>query len=249
MLTLHRPLPAESIRLIVFDLDGTLIDSRQDLCNSVNATLRNFSLSPLPDDVIAGFIGDGAAMLIRRALTIPGELPGGEAVLAESFFNEAFYFFLDYYRAHLLDHTHLYSGVLESLQSLRIAPDGTERKMAVLTNKPVRPARVICEGLGIASYFFAVYGGDSFSTKKPDPFGLTTLITEAGVTAEETLMVGDSDVDIKTARNARAWSLGCSFGLAPETLALAQPDAIADHASAWITALGPAISAEAPVTS
>ncbi|HEY9127003.1 MAG TPA: HAD-IA family hydrolase [Acidobacteriaceae bacterium] len=237
MLTLHRPLPVESIRLIVFDLDGTLIDSRQDLCNSVNATLQNFSLAPLPDDVIAGYIGDGAAMLIRRALTLPGELPGGESALTEAFFTEAFHFFLDYYRAHLLDHTHLYPGVRESLESLRIAPDGSVRKMAVLTNKPFRPARVICEGLEIASYFFAIYGGDSFTTKKPDPLGLATLIAEAGCTAEETLMVGDSDVDIKTARNAGAWALGCSFGLAPDTLALAQPDAVADHASAWTLAL------------
>ena len=245
MLTVHRPLPAESIRLIVFDLDGTLIDSRQDLCNSVNATLRNFSLSPLPDDVIAGFIGDGAAMLIRRALTIPGELPGGEAALTDSFFHEAFTFFLDYYRAHKLDYTRLYPGVLESLAALHIAPDGVARKMAVLTNKPVGPAQAICAGLGIDAYFFAIYGGDSFSTKKPDPLGLTTLIAEAGSTAAETLMVGDSDVDIKTARNAGAWTLGCSFGLAPDTLALARPDAVADHASAWITALQPETGARA----
>jgi phosphoglycolate phosphatase len=237
MLKLFRPLPAESIRLIIFDLDGTLIDSRQDLCNSVNATLQHFSLSPLPDDVIAGYIGDGAAMLIRRALTLPGELPGGEAALTESFFNEAFLYFLDYYRAHKLDYTQLYPGVLDSLESLRIAPDGNLRKMAVLTNKPVGPARAICDGLGITPYFFAIYGGDSFSTKKPDPFGLATLISEAACTAKETLMVGDSDVDIKTARNAGVWSLGCSFGLAPDTLALVQPDAIADHASAWVTAL------------
>lgn len=237
MLKVHRALPAGSIRLIVFDLDGTLIDSRQDLCNSVNATLENFSLSPLPDEVIAGFIGDGAAMLIRRALTIPGELPGGEAALTDAFFQQAFSFFLDYYRAHKLDYTRLYPGVLESLAALRTTPDGGERRMAVLTNKPVGPAQAICEGLGIASYFFAIYGGDSFSTKKPDPLGLTTLISEADCTAQETLMVGDSDVDIKTARNAGAWTLGCSFGLAPETLALAQPDAIADHASAWVAAL------------
>ena len=237
MLKFFRPLPAESIRLIVFDLDGTLIDSRQDLCNSVNATLQHFSLSALPDDVIAGFIGDGAAMLIRRALTIPGELPGGEAALTDAFFSEAFHYFLDYYRHHLLDYTRLYPGVLDALAALRTAADGSTRRMAVLTNKPVRPAQAICDGLGIAQHFFAIYGGDSFATKKPDPLGLSTLIAEVGCTAAETLMVGDSDVDIKTARNLGAWTLGCSFGLAPDTLALAQPDAIADHASAWIMAL------------
>jgi phosphoglycolate phosphatase len=249
MLTLHRPLPAEQIRLIVFDLDGTLIDSRQDLCNSVNATLAKFSLSPLPDEIIAGFVGDGAAMLVRRALTIPGELPGGEAALTDAFFNAAFDFFLTYYRGHLLDHTHLYPGVLDSLEALRVAEDGTPRKMAVLTNKPVRPAQAICDGLDIASHFFAIYGGDSFVTKKPDPLGLATLIAEAGCTAAETLMVGDSDVDIKTARSVGAWTLGCSFGLAPETLALAQPDVTAHHASAWIAALNPSAAARAMQTS
>jgi len=108
----------------------------------------------------------------------------------------------------------------------------------VLTNKPVGPARAICDGLGLTPYFFSVYGGDSFSTKKPDPLGLLTLMAEVNATPEETLMVGDSDVDIMTARNAGVWTLGCSFGLAPDTLELATPDAIADHASAWALALG-----------
>lgn len=232
MLRIFRPLPIESIRLIVFDLDGTLIDSRQDLCNSVNATLENFDLAPLPDDVIASFIGDGAAMLIRRALTIPGELPAGTQV-DEAFFEEAFRYFLTYYRAHKLDYTKVYPGVMESLEALKVLPDGTARPMAVLTNKPVGPARAICDGLGLSPYFFSIYGGDSFPTKKPDPQGLLTLMTAARATPEETLMIGDSDVDIKTARNAGAWAVGCSFGLAPETLELAAPDAVADHASAW----------------
>jgi phosphoglycolate phosphatase len=109
--------------------------------------------------------------------------------------------------------------------------------MAVLTNKPVGPALAICEGLGLSPYFFQIYGGDSFATKKPDPLGLATLMAEAGARPEETVMVGDSDVDMRTAKNAGAWALGCSFGLAPETLEDAQPDAIADHASAWTTAL------------
>jgi phosphoglycolate phosphatase len=251
MLRSFRNLPVESIRLLVFDLDGTLIDSRQDLCNSVNATLEKFGLAPLPDDMIAGFIGDGAQLLIRRALAVtsqrrrpvvrgpvvPGEMPVEHD--PEEIFDEAFLYFLNYYRAHKLDYTRLYPGVVEALDGLRTMPDGTARKMAVLTNKPVGPARAICDGLGISSYFFSVYGGDSFATKKPDPLGLVTLMTEAGCRPEETLMVGDSDVDIKAARNAGTWALGCSFGLAPETLELAEPDAIADHAAGWLTALMP----------
>jgi phosphoglycolate phosphatase len=238
MLHLFRSLPVASLRLLVFDLDGTLIDSRQDLCNSVNATLTNFGLRELPDDAIAGFIGDGAAMLIRRALAVPGELPAGSAAPEEAFFEEAFGFFLTYYRAHKLDFTRVYPGVLESLEALKLLPDGTLRQMAVLTNKPVGPARAICDGLGLSRYFFNVYGGDSFATKKPDPLGLITLMRESGAAPQETVMIGDSDVDIRTARNAGAWALGCSFGLAPETLEEVEPDGVADHASAWALALG-----------
>src|SRR5580698_4601756 len=105
MVRVLNPIPVAQIKLLVFDLDGTLIDSRQDLCNSVNATLANFGLRALPDDVIASYIGDGAAMLIRRALAVPGELPDGSAAPEESFFQEAFAYFLDYYRAHKLDYT------------------------------------------------------------------------------------------------------------------------------------------------
>ena len=235
MLRIIRPLPVDSLRLLVFDLDGTLIDSRQDLCNSVNATLTNFDLPILPDEVIASFIGDGAQMLIRRALTVPGELP--EESQTEAFFEEAFAYFLTYYRAHKLDFTRVYPGVMDSLKALQTMPDGTARKMAVLTNKPVRPARAICEGLGLSKYFFRVYGGDSFPVKKPDPMGLATLIAEAGVRPEETLMVGDSDVDVLTARNAGAWALACSFGLSPESLELVEPDAVVDHAAGWSVAL------------
>jgi phosphoglycolate phosphatase len=238
MLQIFRPLPVDSLRLVVFDLDGTLIDSRQDLCNSVNATLQNFGLSALPDAVIASFIGDGAAMLIRRALAVPGELPAGAAAPDERFFDEAFAFFLAYYRAHKLDYTQVYPGVLESLDALKTLPDGSTRQMAVLTNKPVGPARAICQGLGLAPYFFSIYGGDSFATKKPDPLGLLTLMEEAGAAPGETLLIGDSDVDIRTARNAGAWAIGCTFGLAPESLEEVQPDALVHHASAWTTALG-----------
>ena len=233
MLRVLRPIPVESIRLIVFDLDGTLIDSRQDLCNSVNATLTHFDLKPLPDHTIASYIGDGAAMLIRRALAIPGEVTPGTHASQPEFFDEAFRYFLDYYRAHKLDFTHLYDGVLDSLQAIRQLPGSQPRPMAVLTNKPVGPALAICEGLGIADFFFSIYGGDSFPSKKPDPEGLAALIAEAGVAPAQTLMVGDSDVDVRTARNAGTWALGCSFGFAPDLLEQASPDIVADHASEW----------------
>jgi len=159
------------------------------------------------------------------------------------FFEEAFAYFLSYYRAHKLDFTQVYPGVMESLEALKTLPDGSERRMAVLTNKPVGPARAICEGLGISKYFFSIYGGDSFPTKKPDPLGLLTLMENAGAAPEETLMIGDSDVDVRTARNAGAWSLGCSFGLAPESLEEVEPDAMADHASAWAVVGGAEIRA------
>lgn len=238
MLRFFRPIPTESLRLIVFDLDGTLIDSRQDLCNSVNAMLAHFDLKPLSDDVIASFIGDGVAMLIRRALAVPGELPAGLDTPEHPFFDEAFAYFLAYYREHKLDYTHVYPGVLESLEALKTFPDGSPRPMAVLTNKPVGPARAICDGLGLSSYFFAIYGGDSFPAKKPDPLGLNTLISQAGSTPQQTLLIGDSDVDVRTARNAGAWSLGCTFGLAPDSLEHTQPDALVDHAANWVTAFG-----------
>lgn len=236
MLRFLRPIPTESLRLIVFDLDGTLIDSRQDLCNSVNAMLTHFNLRPLRDETVASYIGDGAAMLIRRALAVPGELPVGLDTPEHPFFDEAFAFFLAYYREHKLDYTRVYPGVFESLEALKIFPDGSPRPLAVLTNKPVGPALAICEGLGLLPYFFAIYGGDSFPIKKPDPLGLNTLISQAGSTSEQTLLIGDSDIDVRTARNAGAWSLGCTFGLAPDSLERAQPDALADHASDWASA-------------
>jgi phosphoglycolate phosphatase len=235
MVHVRRALPLGRLRLLVFDLDGTLIDSRQDLCNSVNATLENFDLAPLSDDLIASYIGDGAGMLIRRALAIPGEVP--ESRRADELFDEAFPYFLDYYRAHKLDFTTVYPGVMASLDVLKVRQDGSPQAMAVLTNKPVGPARAICDGLGLSPYFFSVYGGDSFATKKPDPFGLETLMREADVQPEETLMVGDSDVDVRTARNAGVWTLGCSFGLSPESLAEAEPDVLVDGAAEWIAAV------------
>jgi phosphoglycolate phosphatase len=234
MLRILRPIPVESLKLLVFDLDGTLIDSAQDLCNSVNATLRHCGLKALPDKQIAAYIGDGALMLVRRALAAENG-----AAVDESFLAQAYDFFLDYYREHKLDFTYAYAGVLEALKAVSEIPGG-KRAMAVLTNKPVRPARAICEALELAPFFMSIYGGNSFKTKKPDPEGMRALMAEAGARPEETVMIGDSEVDVQTARNAGAWSIGCTFGLAPHTLEASPPDVLADEPGDWTAVLSPA---------
>ena len=184
-------------RLLVFDLDGTLIDSQVDLANSINAMLAHLGKPELPHAVLLGYIGDGATMLVRRAL---GD-PEGD-VHDEEYVNAALEFFLAYYRVHKLDFTTVYAGVAEALAAIRAEWPGIA--MAVLTNKPVGVSREICAHFGLDRYFFQIYGGNSFHTKKPDPAGLLALMAEASaldgaaaaITAGETVMIGDSEVDI-----------------------------------------------------
>ncbi len=232
MLHILNPVPAEKVRLIVFDLDGTLIDSRKDLTNSINAMLTEFGRQPLPEEIIATYIGDGVGMLVRRALGDPEGSPEGEALV-----ERALQHFLAHYREHKLDHTYVYPGVFDSLDAMRTTADGVPRKMAVLTNKPVAPSVAICEALGLSPYMFRIYGGNSFASKKPDPEGLNTVIREAGVAPGETLMIGDSSVDILTARRAGAWVIGCRFGLSSHTVESIPADCLVDHASEWADAL------------
>jgi phosphoglycolate phosphatase len=230
-------MPLTSPRLLIFDLDGTLIDSRVDLCNSVNAMLHHLAKPTLPEAVIASYIGDGASMLVRRAL---GD-PEGD-IHDEEYVTEALTFFLSYYRIHKLDFTYVYPGVIDSLEAIRVAHPDT--LMAVLTNKPVNPSRDICDHFDLTPFFFQNYGGNSFHTKKPDPHGLLALIAEASaiagepITPTQTIMIGDSDVDILTARNCGAASIGCTFGLAPHTLAAAQPNYLAHSPADWKSILG-----------
>jgi phosphoglycolate phosphatase len=213
-------------RLLVFDLDGTLIDSRIDLCNSVNATLIHYGKPALPEAVISSYIGDGASLLVRRAF---GD-PEGD-IHDEEYVTEALTFFLNYYRVHKLDYTYVYPGIIESLEAIRAARPDT--LMAVLTNKPVIPSRDICDHFGLSRFFFQNYGGNSFHTKKPDPHGLQALIAEATQIAgrtilpAETVMIGDTDIDVLTARNTGARSIGCAFGLKPHSLEDAPPDYVA----------------------
>ncbi len=196
MILKNRAIPTANIKLLIFDLDGTLVDSRIDLANSINAMLRNYGKHELPNEVIASYIGDGAPMLVRRALGDPDD--------------------------------EVYDGVMQSLESIRARYNGAA-KMAVLSNKPVGPSRAIVEALDLGKYFFQVYGGNSFHTKKPDPAGVEALLQEAGVGADQTVIIGDSDVDVVTGRNSGIYSIGVKYGLAPHTLAEAPPDVLVDE--------------------
>ena len=185
-----------AVRALIFDLDGTLIDSKQDLIHSVNAMLVEMGREKLHEDTISGYIGHGAPKLVARALGNGAEAERGQALK----------FFLAHYEEHKLDSTRPYPGVAEALEELREFP------MAVLTNKPVRVSRRILEGLGLAKYFRAVYGGNSFETKKPDPLGARKILEELGATAGQTMMVGDSEVDVQTARNAGTLAAAVNYG-------------------------------------
>jgi len=201
--------------LLIFDLDGTLIDSKQDLVEAVNAARAHLHLPPLDDETVASYVGNGAPVLIRRAM-------GPEA--SEEQCARALEYFIAYYNDHRLDHTHLYPGVRDALDELRTAG----AQMAVLTNKPVRISRAIIEGLGLKQHFFQVYGGNSFDQKKPHPVGVHTLLAESGAVPEAAIMVGDSAVDVQTARNAGIRAVAVTYGFQPDSLDEARPDYLID---------------------
>lgn len=220
MIRIHRPFDPRPIKLVIFDLDGTLIDSRLDLVHSVNAALRHIGRPELPEDVIASYVGDGAPVLIQRAL-------GGEAV-DESLVRKGLEFFLSYYREHKLDHTTVYPGVAEALTTIQNSHNGVPRKMAILSNKPVVPSRAVVDALGLGPFFSQVYGGNSFASKKPDPEGVRTLLKELGERPDQAVIVGDSHVDVSTGRNAGLHTIGVTYGFAPHTLENEPPDVLVD---------------------
>jgi phosphoglycolate phosphatase len=200
--------------LLVFDLDGTLVDSQRDLTDAVNATRVWMGLSALPTETVSKYVGNGAPVLVQRALPDAGEEDWSRGLK----------YFLEYYREHMLDATRLYPGVREALDRLHAA--GVP--LAVLTNKPIRFTLTMIEGLGLDLHFFRIYGGNSFPEKKPHPMGLNALIAEAGVSLERTVMVGDSAVDVETARNAGVRACGVRWGFQPETFVACPPDFLID---------------------
>lgn len=202
-------------QLIIFDLDGTLVDSKRDLVDSVNATRQWLGRDPLPLELVSSYVGNGAPALVRRAL--PGVDQAG--------LKTALRYFLDYYREHMLDQTRLYPGVREGLDRLHSAGI----PLAVLTNKPVRFSVTMLERLELDLHFFRVYGGNSFDEKKPHPCGIDALLAECGAARERTWMIGDSSVDVLTARNAQVRACGVTWGFKPESFAEAPPDLLIEE--------------------
>jgi phosphoglycolate phosphatase len=194
------------IALIVFDLDGTLVDSHRDIANAANALVEELGGTRLPDAAIVAMVGEGAALLVRRALAAAGIDPETPGALDR---------FLVLYDARLLEHTQPYDGTLDVL-----AHFSDRIPMSVLTNKPQRPTERILDELQLRGYFGEVIGGDTPLGRKPDPAGLLNLAHRAGVPAEQTLMIGDSPVDLLTARNAGTRiclvRYGFGFRFAPE---------------------------------
>lgn len=210
------------VRALIFDLDGTLIDSQRDLIRSVNAMLREMGRAELKEETISGYIGQGAPVLVGRAL--------GEGAADEDH-KRALQFFLHYYEEHKMDTTRAYPGVAETLDELAELP------MAVLTNKPARISVRILDELGLKRYFRAIYGGNSFETKKPDPLGANTILRDFGVAPREALLIGDSEVDVQTARNAGALAAAVNYGFGVHDRAAHPADIYLDRISDLIELL------------
>jgi phosphoglycolate phosphatase len=184
-------------RLIAFDLDGTLIDSRRDLAESANQLIVELGGQPLPEDDVARMVGEGASLLVRRALLAAGVEEPADAVAR----------FLTFYDHRLLNHTRPYPGMVDVIRDAR-----EHGRVVVLTNKPKRPSEQILDGLGLLELFDDVVGGDGPLPRKPDPGALLALMDTVGADTSTTLMIGDSPIDFQTAMNADVQCCVVSFG-------------------------------------
>lgn len=211
-------------RLVVFDLDGTLVDASGDLASALNAALSQVApgTAAIPLDAVRRMIGEGARVLVDRAL----EYTGAAAPL-----DEVLPVFMDCYSQRMLESTRPYPGIPEVLAALR------PRTLAVLTNKPGGFSRSIMDALGLAPLFLRIYGGGDLPARKPDPVGVLRLAAEAGVALTETVMVGDSAIDVQTARAAGVRAVGVDWGFGSESLRQDRPDAIVSRPEDLLGAL------------
>jgi phosphoglycolate phosphatase len=268
------------IRLIAFDLDGTLIDSRRDIADAANRLLHSYDAPPLPLDAILAMVGEGARLLVTRVLTGGGVIrahsdgrtataeiaadgaasdgapsnggpsnsatsdgahaASGDEPIDSAFIDDALARFIEIYERNLVEHTRLYPGVAEMLATL-----GHGRQLAVLTNKPRRPAVEILDHFGLLDRFVEVIGGDGPLGRKPDPTGLLSLATRAGARPDETMMIGDSWVDVETARQAGAHPVFVTFGFGEPPKDGFRPGEIQIHAAGELPAVVTQLEASA----
>jgi phosphoglycolate phosphatase len=199
------------VALLVFDLDGTLVDSSRDLASATNAALQRVAPGSraIPLETVAGFVGEGARLLVERALRHAGLGSSPDEVLPV---------FMECYGERLLETTRLYDGVAAALDTL------TGHTLAVLTNKPGGFSRAILEGLGVASRFARVWGAGDVPARKPDPAGLLRLVEQLAPGRGQTWMIGDSAIDVRTARAAGVHAAGVTWGLDPAGVRSAGPE-------------------------
>ena len=203
--------------LVHLDLDGTLVDSRADLAASTNHVRASFGLPPLEPESVYRLVGRGARVLVERAL-------GGEP---KETIDEGVRRFLEHYGAHCLDHTVPYPGLVAAIDVLR----AEDVAFSVVTNKPELLSRRILDGLGLTVRLVAVVGADTFAERKPDPRGIEHVRGLVGAARARTLMVGDSEIDVETARRGGIACCGVLWGFVPEDLRAAAPDFLVENAS------------------
>jgi len=196
------------IKLLIYDLDGTLIDSCRDIANAVNWTLKELALRKLPIETISSFVGRGVTNLmtgvLKEALKEVGKQNRQSEI--ENLLGRSVRLYRSHYAKHLLDETKLYPSVQMVLEHFK------DRKQAVITNKPEGFSNEILRGLKIDSYFFRVIGGDQKFPKKPAPEPVLEIVRSAGVGFDETVLIGDSAIDIKTGRNAKIKTIAVTYG-------------------------------------
>lgn len=201
------------VELIIFDLDGTLIDSRIDIANSVNHTLKRLGLNPLDEKIITSYVGDGVRKLVERVL-----MPSNAHL-----FDKGLTVFLEYYSEHLLDNTFFFPGVIETLRFF------SHKKMAVISNKLENLSIKTLKGLGVDRYFKSILGGDSLEKKKPNPEPVLKVLDALNIKKEKAIIVGDSPLDIEAGKSAGILTCGVTYGFKEkDEIVKAGPDFIID---------------------
>lgn len=209
-------MPISGKRLILYDLDGTLVDTREDISRAANHMRSEMGLGSLPRETICRFVGLGLHQLVQSCLETE-DLEQVERGVA---------LYRAHYTQHLLDNTILYPSVSEVLNHFR------ERTQAVITNKPNPYSREILEALGVAGYFVEIVAGNSGYAKKPDPAGILAIMQRAGAAPEQTLLVGDSPIDVESGVRAGIATVGVAHGFSPrQELEAAGPDELVEDFS------------------